>query len=63
MHADPITHADQHEQVTAARVTSLIVGICGIISGNTIYGSWSTNQPCGFGRQCASECCVYCPSL
>jgi cation/acetate symporter len=26
-------HADQHEQVTAARVTSLIVGICGIIIG------------------------------
>jgi len=26
-------HADQHQQVTAARITSLIVGICGIIIG------------------------------
>ena len=26
-------HADQHEQVMAARVTSLVVGTCGIIIG------------------------------
>jgi cation/acetate symporter len=26
-------HADQHEQVMAARITSLIVGICGVIIG------------------------------